>query len=509
VYLTQPLHRAVQQEPETAYTVYEGRAVSARETYDRVARLAAGLKSLGVTSGARVGVLTLNTDAFLQAVLAIAWADAVIVPLNTRWAVAEHVYALSDSEVAILVVDDQFLPMVDELRSAVPGLRTLIHHGAAQPPSDVIPIASLLTNAPAEDAHRRGDSLLGIFYTGGTTGRPKGVMLSHRAVFVAALGTVAATTALSEGGASILVAPAFHMGGFSFWVQGMLSRMTTVPQPVFDPRQVMRAIQEHRAKRIMLVPTMIQMILDHPEYPDYDLTSLEMLGYGAAPISEALLVRARAAFPAARLVQGYGMTELSAVTTLLTHDDHADPRLRRSAGRAAPHSQVKIVDQLGVEAPRGEVGEIVTTGEHVMLGYWNKPDETAEALRDSWLHTGDTGYMDEHGYVYVVDRMKDMIVSGGENVYSIEVENAIALHQAVAQVAVIGIPDEVWGEGVHAVVMLRPGHSLTLEELRLHCQPLIASYKTPRSFEIVTEFPLSGAGKILKRQLRDLHQQPA
>jgi acyl-CoA synthetase (AMP-forming)/AMP-acid ligase II len=219
-----------------------------------------------------------------------------------------------------------------------------------------------------------------------------------------------------------------------------------------------------------------------------------------------VLDRARKVFASAAFTQAYGMTELSPTTTILTDEDHGDPVLRRSAGRAAPYARVKIVDDRDVEVPRGTVGEIVAAGEHVMLGYWKQPEATAEAVRAGWMHTGDGGYMDERGYVYVVDRIKDMIISGGENVYSVEVENVIAKHPAVAQVAVIGVADDVWGERVHAVLTLAPGATLDLDELRAFCKQQIAGYKSPRSLEIVTGLPLSGAGKILKRTLRAQHR---
>jgi acyl-CoA synthetase (AMP-forming)/AMP-acid ligase II len=269
---------------------------------------------------------------------------------------------------------------------------------------------------------------------------------------------------------------------------------------------VLQAIEDHRIKQALLVPTMIQMLVDHPEAQRHDLSSMESLIYGASPISEAVLDRARKVFTGTAFTQAYGMTELSPTTTILTDADHDDPVLRRSAGRAAPYARVKIVDENGDEVPRGTVGEIVAAGDHVILGYWKQPEATAEAVRAGWMHTGDGGYMDERGYVYVVDRIKDMIISGGENVYSIEVENVVARHPAIAQVAVIGVPDEIWGERVHAVVTLAPGSALDLDELRDFCKQDIAGYKAPRSLEIVEQLPLSGAGKILKRTLRAQYQ---
>ena len=502
MYLTQPLHRAVQQTPDAINSVYRDRALTHRQVRDRVARIAGGLRARGVRTDSRVGLLSLNTDTFFHSCLAIAWADAVVVPLNTRWSVKEMSYALHEADVEVLLTDDPFLGLADQLRDAVPGLREIVGIGDAPVPGGLTPLADLLAADPVEDAHRQGAELAGIFYTGGTTGLPKGVMLSHRGIFVSALGSLTALARIPRGGGNLLVAPAFHMAGFAIWVQGMLLQMTAVPLPGFDPPGVLKAIEDHRIKQALLVPTMIQMLVDHPEAQRHDLSSMESLIYGASPISEAVLDRARKVFTGTAFTQAYGMTELSPTTTILTDADHDDPVLRRSAGRAAPYARVKIVDENGDEVPRGTVGEIVAAGDHVMVGYWKQPEATAEAVRAGWMHTGDGGYMDERGYVYVVDRIKDMIISGGENVYSIEVENVVARHPAIAQVAVIGVPDEIWGERVHAVVTLAPGSALDLDELRDFCKQDIAGYKAPRSLEIVEQLPLSGAGKILKRTLR-------
>jgi acyl-CoA synthetase (AMP-forming)/AMP-acid ligase II len=502
MYLTQPLHRAVQQTPDAINSVYRDRALTHRQVRDRVARIAGGLRARGVRTDSRVGLLSLNTDTFFHTCLAIAWADAVVVPLNTRWSVKEMSYALHEADVEVLLADDPFLGLADQLRDAVPGLREIVGIGDAPVPGGLTPLADLLAADPVQDAHRQGAELAGIFYTGGTTGLPKGVMLSHRGIFVSALGSLTALARIPRGGGNLLVAPAFHMAGFAIWVQGMLLQMTAVPLPGFDPPGVLKAIEDHRIKQALLVPTMIQMLVDHPEAQRHDLSSMESLIYGASPISEAVLDRARKVFTGTAFTQAYGMTELSPTTTILTDADHDDPVLRRSAGRAAPYARVKIVDEHGDEVPRGTVGEIVAAGDHVMLGYWKQPEATAEAVRAGWMHTGDGGYMDERGYVYVVDRIKDMIISGGENVYSIEVENVVARHPAIAQVAVIGVPDEIWGERVHAVVTLAPGSALDLDELRDFCKQDIAGYKAPRSLEIVEQLPLSGAGKILKRTLR-------
>ena len=286
---------------------------------------------------------------------------------------------------------------------------------------------------------------------------------------------------------------------------------THVMLPSFEPLAVLRTLQDESVTETILVPTMIQMLVDHPQAGDFDLSHLQILLYGASPISESLLKRAMALLPNAGLLQAYGMTELAPLATLLLPQDHLVESKMRSAGRAGLCADVRIVDENDQELPRGQVGEVVVRGPHVMLGYWNRPEATAEALKNGWMHTGDGAYMDDDGYVFVVDRIKDMIVTGGENVYSAEVENAIAQHAAVANCAVIGVPSETWGETVHAVVVLKAGAALTTEALSAHCAERIPKYKCPRSLSFIEALPLSGAGKVLKRDLRkpfwDNHQR--
>jgi acyl-CoA synthetase (AMP-forming)/AMP-acid ligase II len=501
MFLTQPLHLLLQQQPASPFLIYRDRTWTVRDGIDQIARLAGGLQELGMQEGDRVALLGLNTDRFAFAALATVWGDGITVPVNTRWSVTEIAYSLNEAGVEMIMVDDPFVGMIPDLRKEVPGLATVIYLGSEETPDGAVPVSTLLAHDPVEDARRDLDAPIGIFYTGGTTGFPKGVVLPSRSMIVSAIGSTRSMRA-PEGGTGLLVAPAFHLAGLAYFVSCLTTGTAVTMVPAFDPAQVLRLIQDNKISSLLLVPTMIQMVVDHPDLASYDLSGVEFLMYGASPMNDALMQRARKAFPNARFGQAYGMTELSPVATVLSHEDHDDPVRRRSAGKAAPHGLVKIVDPDDNEVPRGVVGEIVAYGEHVMLGYWNKPEETASALRGGWMHTGDGGYMDEDGYVFVVDRIKDMIISGGENVYSIEVENAVAKHPAVQQCAVIGIPDEKWGERVHAVVELVPGATLTLEELRGFCKEQIAGYKCPASLEIVGEWPLSGAGKILKRELR-------
>jgi acyl-CoA synthetase (AMP-forming)/AMP-acid ligase II len=503
MYLTQSLHRNMQQSADRPATICRDRTRTTAESVDRIARLAGALTGLSVQRGDRVGILALNSDRYLEYFHAVPWMGAAINPVNIRWSPAEISYSLIESDTRVLFVDDAFAPMIPALREQFPNLATVIFCGDGELPSGALGYEALISDsAGVEDTRTGGDDLLGVFYTGGTTGHPKGVMLSHNNLLTSSIGTLASGHFVSPRGRLLHTAPLFHLAGIAAWAAGCQVGSTHVIVPMFSPAEVMKAIADHQVTDALLVPTMIQMLVDDPAIADSDLSSLAHLVYGASPISEAVLERARKVFPSAGFTQAYGMTELSPCATVLTPTDHDNPALRRSAGRAAPHVEVRIVDPNDNEVARGEVGEVVVRGDNVMLGYWKRPDETAAAVRDGWMHTGDGGRMDENGYVFIVDRIKDMIITGGENVYSAEVENALASHPAVAACAVIGLPDTDWGERVHAVVVLLPGQQATVDDIRTHCKTLIAGYKAPRSVDFVDAMPMSGAGKILKRELR-------
>jgi long-chain acyl-CoA synthetase len=506
VNITHGLRRALQINPNGPATVFGNRRRSWREVGERVARLANGLRSLGANPGDRVAILSLNSDRYLELYLATAWAGAVVVPLNIRWSLLETDDAMRDCRANALIVDKAFTAMGVKLAQALPDLR-LVYADDGDAPAGMESYETLLArSAPMPDGMRVSADLAGIFYTGGTTGRSKGVMLSHGNLMANALNTLG-EGAFPSSSIYLHAAPMFHLANGSAMYSLLLSGGSNVIIPAFTPEGVMAAVQNERVTHLLLVPTMIQMFVDHPARASYDLSSLKNIHYGGSPISEAVLDRATKALPNAQLTQAYGMTELSPVATLLHWNEHTgDARAKgrhRGAGRATLGCEVRIVDADDKTVPFGTVGEIVARGDNVMMGYWERPEETAKAVVEGWLHTGDGGYMDEDGFIYIVDRLKDMIISGGENVYSVEVENAIAQHPAVAQCAVIGVPNEQWGEQVHAVVVLKSGAQVSANELIEFCKTRIAGYKCPRSIDISENpLPLSGAGKVLKRELR-------
>ena len=506
--ITQCVRRAVKQNSRGRATVFGKRARCWDEFEARVARLAGGLQSLGVRPGERAAMRALNSDRYLETYVAVPWAGAVVVPLNTRWSPAENIYAINDSGARFLLVDDMFAALGMSIRSEITSVNAVIHMGDGATPAGMMSYEHLIeSSVPLPDAGRTGEDLAGIFYTGGTTGFPKGVMLSHRSLWASAAAANSLIPTLTRGSICLHAAPMFHIADFAHTMPSLLVGAQHVIVPTFTPELVLSAIEEHRVTGILLVPTMIHRLVTHPLLPKTDVSSLQHILYGASPMPEETLRHAIRALPRCRFFQAYGQTELSPLATALTSEYHtfegSTAGKLTSAGRAMSCCDVEVVDGEGIEVPCGTIGEIRVRGFNTMLGYWNKPEETAAALRDGWVYTGDAGRMDEEGFLYVVDRIKDMIISGGENVYTVEVENACVKHPAVSQCAVIGVPDDTWGEAVHAVVILKDGQHLSAEDLIAHCHHLIGGYKCPRSVEFRSEpLPLSGAGKVLKRELR-------
>ena len=504
IYLTQSVHRNAQIYPNQLATVCQDRSSTWTQLKTRVASLAAGLKAMGIQDNDRLAILSMNSDRYLEYYFAVPWAGACVVPLNIRWSAKENLYSLKDAGARVLFVDDTFMPLVPALKEA---LDHVIYIGDNECPEGMVDYEGLIRdNAPMEDSYRHDSDLAGIFYTGGTTGFPKGVMLTHISIWTSSISLVPLME-MSNRSSYLHAAPMFHLADEAVLQAGMLSGATHYFIPSFTPQGVVDTLSTYKITHVVLVPVMIQMTVAYLKANPADLSALEFILYGASPISESALVSAMDTFKGTKFAQGYGQTELSPLATMLGPEYHTTTGpyagKLKSAGRAIGCVEVRISDEEGNTVAQGSVGEIAVRGPNAMVGYWNKPEETATSMRNGWIHTGDAGYMDEEGFVFLVDRVKDMIVSGGENVYSAETENAVENHPAVAQAVVVGIPHEKWGEQVHAEVILHPGQEATEAEIIAECGKHIANYKCPRSVSFRTEpFPLSGAGKILKRDVR-------
>ncbi|MEW6639480.1 MAG: long-chain-fatty-acid--CoA ligase [Pseudomonadota bacterium] len=504
--LTAGLRKAAAFGSDTTALVSGDTRLDRRTFVDRVARLAAVLRALGMGVGDRVAMLAQNGQPYIEFYFAVLWGGGVIVPVNSRFALPEMIEQLRDASPVVLMVDAHFADLGAELAAAAPSVRAVLHAGPGEARDGAFAgEAAIAAARPAEDALRGGEDLACIFYTGGTTGRSKGVMLSHRNLWANAAVT-AARFGFDEHTVALHAGPLFHLAAGARVFTTALIGGSHVVIPRFTPIDALEAIARHRVTTVTFVPTMLAMLLELPDLDAHDLSSLRLISYGASPMPEAVLAACLRRFPAVKFAQSYGMTELSPVATILGPEDHAPeaPRQRlRSAGRPVWSAEVRVVDADDRELPCGEIGEIVVRGPMVMQGYWNQPELTAQTLRGGWMHTGDSGYFAPDGYLYVADRIKDMIISGGENVYSVEVENAVGAHPDVAQCAVIGVPDARWGERVHAVVVRRPGTAPTAEAIIAHCRDLIAGYKCPRSVDIRDEaLPLSSVNKVNKAALR-------
>ncbi len=503
------LRRTAQLRGHHTAIIEPGRRLSWAEVEDRISRFASALRVLGVRTGDRVAVMADNAGWHIEAYFAIPWAGAAIAPVNTRWALPEIVDGLNDCEPRVMIVDDAHLDLLPGVLAGAPSIEIVISTGAT--PDGAHDLETLIAQArPMPPEPVPHDQLAGIFYTGGTTGRSKGVMLSQRNLYMHSLMMITEDMFYPDS-VGLHVAPMFHLADVGTVMGVTMSGGSHVCLPRFEPEATLKAIQDHGVTEVYLVSTMLRAVLDHPNFDQYDLRSLRSMIYGASPIAEALLVRALEKIPTAGFMQRYGMTETTGFFCLLKPQyQFVGGAKLRSAGQPIHGMDVRIVDENGDEVPRGAVGEVAVSGPTLMLGYWRRPEETAQAIRGGRMFTGDLAHMDEDGFVFVADRLKDMIISGGENIYSGEVENALYRHPAVAQCAVIGIPSEKWGEAVHAVIVPRFGEDISQAALDQHCRSLIAAYKWPKSYEFRTEpLPLTGAGKVRKYSLREPYWKAA
>jgi len=484
------------------------------EHADRVLRLNDAMRrELGLLPDDRFGIMACNGHEFLELYHAGFLGAGIVNPLNLRLAGKELQFILADSGTEVVFVDsvfaEHFERNIAEVRSDLP-LRHVVLIGDGDAPCDFRYEDLIKSGTPALPREPEEADPAMLMYTGGTTGLPKGAVLEQRAEMLN-LYHIGLAVGFREDRVYLHQTPMFHaasMGGaLGIPTTGGVSTFVSL----FEPGAVLSTIQEFGVDWTVMVPTMIAMTLDHPSFDPAALASMQDLVYGASPMPTALLDRIQKALPNVNLWQGYGMTECSSVLTILSAADHAKGGdILRSAGRPVVGVELAIQDEAGALLARGEEGEVCAKGGNFLREYWNRPEQTEHVLRGGWYHTGDVGHIDQEGYLHLVDRLNDMIVSGGENVYSIEVENAISTHPAVSQVAVIGIPHPVWGEQVHAIVVLRPGCTATESELVDHARESIAGYKVPKSIDFRTDpLPVSGALKPLKRELRATYWERA
>lgn len=476
---------------------FEGAWHTSGQIHDRSARAAGGLRRLGVEPGDRVIVMMMNTPEVFVSYRAIWRAGAVVTPVIFLQTEPELRHILEDSGAKVAIVTPELLALI---AAAGAGLDlTLVVAGDVPDGTDAVPYADLEAGDPTPITPRADDDLAALLYTGGTTGRAKGVMLSHRGLWESGHG-IERSARSATATRSLLPLPLSHAYGLIVTIGGMHSarRGVSVLQRWFDPKGWLELVQEHRLESSPVVPSMLQMLLDQP-VADYDLSSLQSFGSGGAPLLPALREKVEKTF-GVTIMEGYGCTESSAVIAASSATENRPG----SVGKPLPHSEVAIMDPEGRHLPPGEEGEICVRGHGVMLGYWNDPEQTAGTVVDRWLHTGDIGRFDEDGFLYVVDRVKDLIIRGGFNVFPRDVEDALIEHEAVAAAAVVGRPDQKSGEEVVAVVSLHPGAAATPEELMEFAKARLARYKYPREVLIVDSVPLTSVGKTDRKAVRSM-----
>lgn len=497
--------------PDKPAITFQNKTQTWSETFQRCHAAATMLKQAGVERGDRVIFLGLNSNVCYESYYSPALIGAILVPVNYRLSVREMIECVEDCAPKVLIVDAHYVEPAKAIQKACSSIGTVIYVGAEATPEGMISYEQTLADIIASGEQcaispSKDDETVIVFYTGGTTGRSKGVMLSNFN-FQCNTDCSIPLYRMQEGWNFIVLGPLFHLAAGARVFSSTAIGGHCVILPKFDVLDMFQTIERYQINSATLVPTMLQMTLDHPEFANFDRSSLKMIAYGAAPMSMALLSRVIQAFPDTEIFQTFGMTEAAPVLTTLDSKYHVleGPNSNKlgSVGQAVSHVDLKIVDEDEMELPAGETGEILAQGENIMTGYWNLPDLTAAALQGGWYHTGDAGYLDEEGFLFLEGRIKDMIVSGGENVYPIEVENVLSDHPAIHQCAVIGIPHEIWGEAVHAVVVLEGESQATEKELINFCKDQIASYKCPISVTFRDEpMPLSPINKILKTELR-------
>ncbi len=508
------VHRNAFSHPNKTATHFEGRSFTWAEFDQRMQAMARALSDLSVKSGDRVAYLGHNSHWLVEMYFVPSLIGAITVPMNYRLSEEEMVDLIDDCSPTVLVVDRHFQSRAAALMERCESLEALIYADWEAPNTELPTgyhsydaLAAMGGSHEFPDASGSDDTLA-LFYTSGTTGVPKGVMLSHANFLANAMGT-APLYGLSHEDVVLLAGPLFHVATGSRVFSSVLYGTTIVIQSKFEVEAFMELVEAQKVTTMTMVPTMCQMILDHPRFAAFDFSSLRCMTYGSAPMPIGLMRRLISAFPDVTFCQGYGMTEAAPVICILEPKDHMPqgenfPKLA-SIGKPMTYCDIRIVDDGGEPVAQGKTGEIAVRGPQVMKGYWKRPDETDAVIVDGFYHTGDAGYIDADGYVFLAGRTKEMIISGGENVYPIETENCLSKHPSVAASAVIGLPHERWGEMVIAVVTLKEGTAVTETDLIGYCRDRIAHYKAPKQIRIWSgALPLNPANKIDKIRIKEM-----
>ncbi|SDQ21914.1 AMP-binding protein [Pseudovibrio sp. Tun.PSC04-5.I4] len=480
----------------------DGRTLTSRQFATRARQFANGLHTLGVEEGSRVALLSLNSLEYVEVMVGAVLAGMIAVPLNIRWSGEELLYAIDHSQINTIVYDDAYAPLVEKIKQRAGSLKQFIYIGKKDAPEGVLAYDSLLDTPCELKLDRDVNVECFMSYTGGTTGFPKGVVHTHLSMLSCA--QVLATNGVPHlQRPAMMVMPLFHLSGYGLMLARLIQNRPFVVVPMFRPDIVVTAVKRFDISSFLMAPAMFQMLINAPEFKTEDFLRVSQIVYGASPISEALLTLVQKSFPETDLTQAYGMTEAGAGVFLWPQFHSGDEARISAAGQASsPTLEVRIEDEDGNELPVNTIGEVVFYTPSIMSRYYNAPKQTAAAIRNGGYCTGDVGMKDDFGVLFLKDRMKDMIITGGENVYTAEVESAISMHPDVAMVAVIGIPDDTYGEAVHAVIVPREGTAPTFEDIRAHTKERIAGYKCPRSISLVEALPLSAMNKILKNKLR-------
>ena len=505
--------------PDRTALVFEGRRTTYEELQSRVNRLASALGSLGVGSGDRIGIIQVNTDSVVETYFAAAKLDAVFVPLNFRARADEMSFMIQDSGPKVLLAGDRYVGMVDKILGSG-DIDCVEHRVALDDAADGwLTYNDLIDDADDDELWPTADDedLAVLLFTSGTTSFPKGVMLTHNSFSSYVLSHVTPADPESDE-RNILTVPMYHIAGMQAMISAIYGGRTLIIQRQFDAKSWMELVAQESVDRAMMVPTMLKMLMDHEEFHDHDMSSLRVITYGAAPMPVEVVRRAIVEFPNAQFINAFGQTETAATITMLPPEDHVltgapeevERKLKRlsSIGKPLEDVEVRIVDEDGEDSSIGEVGEIVARGERLMRGYWGQDSATAETIRDGWLYTGDLGYWDEDGYIFLAGRSKDFIKRGGEMISPEEVEKVLHSHPDIEDAAIIGIPDVDWGERVRALVVAKSGHGIEEDDVIEYCRQRLASFKKPESVVVVGELPRNPMGKVLKRLLKEEYDYP-